>query len=41
MFDGFADLLDDLGVGEAVEEEMVDLIADGFGELGDEAVATF
>jgi len=39
MFDGFADFFDDLSVGATVEKELVDLVPDGFRELGDEAVA--
>ena len=34
-----AELLDDFGVGNAVENGVIDLVADGFGEAGDFAVA--
>ena len=35
----FAEVLADRGVGEAVVEHLVELVADGFGEAGDCAVA--
>ncbi len=34
-----AKALDDLGVGEPIEEPLVDLVADGFGQAGNLAVA--
>lgn len=34
-----AEFLDDLGVRDAVEEHLVELVADGFGETGDFAAA--
>ncbi len=39
VFAGIAEALDDLGVGKAVEQHVIELVADGFGEASDFAVA--
>jgi hypothetical protein len=38
VFPEVAEAQDDVGIGEAIEEPMVDLVPDGFREAGDFAV---